>query len=86
MREYAIDEDSETLTEIWSAGHGRGRRALYGGEAWRLPGGNTLHGLGSASHIVEYDPSGEVVWEARWQGGQRLGQSVTFGSLYELLP
>jgi hypothetical protein len=86
VREYALDEDQSTLRQIWAFGEGEG---LYGdelGEAWRLPGGNTLHNLGTAMRIREITPDGRVAWDLGWTRGGFVGHSEPIDDLYTLLP
>ena len=86
VREYALDEDASTLRQVWTFGEGEG---LYGdelGEAWRLPGGNTLHNLGTAMRVREITPDGRVVWDLGWTRGSFVGHSEPIGDLYALLP
>lgn len=85
IREYALREDTQTLEEIWSFGEGEG---IYGdvmGEAHRLPGGNTLHNMGSAVQLREVTPDGQVVWDIVWEE-QTMGRSTPVEDLYDLLP
>lgn len=86
VREYELDEETQQLVEIWSAGEGRGHIGEYGGDAWRLPGGNTLHGNGSGGWLTEYLPSGAVAWEAHWPDGHRIGQTSQIADLYDFIP
>lgn len=86
VREYALDEESEQLVEVWSAGEGRGNYGEFGGDAWRLPNGNTLHGNGSGGLLTEFTPDGEVVWEARWPDERRIGQTSWIEDLYDFIP
>ena len=87
VREYLLDEDTETLVEAWQFGTGEG---IYGstlGEAHRLPGGNTLHNYGSHARMREITPEGDLVWEL-WLGGddQYLGRSTPLADLYAFVP
>jgi hypothetical protein len=86
VREYALDSDALVLEQVASFGVGAG---LYGdrlGEAHRLPGGNTLHNLGTAARLREYDPTGRVVWDLALSPGSWLGRSTPIADLYALLP
>ena len=86
MREYELDHDAQTLRQLWSFGQGQG---IYGdelGEAWRLPGGNTLHNTGTAQRLREITPDGEVVWDVSWTRGSFVGRSEPIEDLYALLP
>lgn len=82
--EYALDETTQTLTEVDRiySGHYAG----FGGEVWRTPNGNTFHGLGSDSHMVEYTPDGAIVWEAKWPEERRVGQTIMLDNLEEMIP
>ncbi len=85
VREYALDEANETLVQVFAFGAGEG---IYGdelGEAWRLPGGNTLHNMGTAQRIREITPEGEVVWDLSWSRGSFVGRSEPVGELWGML-
>lgn len=89
VREYALDADSDTLTEVWNFGIGDGLWGEYMGEPHRLAGGNTLHNLGSLARIREATPAGEVVWDVEWDGGSGshwIGRSTPLTDLYSLAP
>lgn len=85
-REYTVDFDEGVLTEIWS--YDSLAFANTNGDTWRLPNGNTLHTLGSASLIKEVDTTGDVVWHLDYNeaGENRLtGRSEWISDLYSLL-
>jgi hypothetical protein len=86
VREYAVDEATQTLQEVWSFGTGQG---VYGdtlGEAWRLPAGNTLHNYGSEPRVREITPDGVVVWDIVWPDYPHIGRStpLDLSQLYAL--
>ena len=83
--EYALDEDNETLTEVWSFGIDEGVLARTDGEAHRLPNGNTLHNYGSAGRLREVTPEGEVVWDINWKAERLIGRTTFQDDLYGLL-
>ncbi len=89
VREYELDDDSETLHQVWSF---RGDEAVHGetmGEAWRLPGGNTLHNYGEGQRVREVTPDGTVVWDLSWSGGGlvwELGRTTPIEDLYAFAP
>ncbi len=89
VREYELDEASETLRQVWSY---RGDEAVHGetmGEAWRMPGGNTLHNYGEGQRVREVTPEGDVVWEVSWSGGGlvwELGRTTPVEDLYAFAP
>jgi hypothetical protein len=87
VREYTLDDDTQTLTEVWSFGVGDGVWGQYMGEPLRLPGGNTLHNTGSEARLREATPAGEVVWDVTWgegSGSHWIGRSTPVVDLYEL--
>lgn len=65
-REWRVDGGTETLTEVWSYGEEVVPYARYGGEAWRLPGGNTFITYGTAGQAREITPDGRTAWELAW--------------------
>ncbi|MCH7702468.1 MAG: hypothetical protein IID37_12355 [Planctomycetes bacterium] len=81
IREYALDDDSQTLTQIWVYGEGANIYAPTWGEAIRLDNGNTLFNTGSDPMIREVTSDGDTVWEVRWDDGggfeQRLVGDMT---------
>ncbi len=81
--EYEVDHNAETLTLIWS--YDPGVHAQTNGDAWRLSNGNTLHLLGSASHIFEVDPNGETVWHLEFEGTRLLGRGEFIEDLHTLI-
>ena len=85
MREYAIEEETQALREVWSFGVGEGIHADTAGEAHRLSNGNTMHNYGSSGHLREVTSDGEIVWEVEWPGTRHLGRSVFIDDLYTFL-
>ncbi len=89
VREYELDDANQTLRQVWSF---RGSEAVHGetmGEAWRLPGGNTLHNYGEGQRIREVTPDGAVVWDLDFSGGGlvwELGRSTPVEDLYDFMP
>jgi len=86
VREYELDGDNETLTQVWSFGEGESCHGPYAGEAHRLPSGNTLHNFGSGALVREITPGDEVVWEVQWSGDRLLGRTVWLQDLYAFAP
>lgn len=80
-REYRIDDDDGTLTEIWSARSPD--YAEYAGQAQKLPSGNVLWQLGTAGIVRELARNGDVVWEAAWPG-HLVGNVTPVADLYAL--
>ena len=85
-REYIVDDDTETLVEIWNFGIDRGVYADTAGEAHRLANGNTLHNYGSDGSVLEVTPEGDIVWGMEWSGNKLLGRSVFIEDLYAFAP
>ena len=88
VREFSLEEDSETLTEIWSFGIGDGIWGEYMGEPLRLSNGNTLHNTGSVARLREATPAGEVVWDVSWgdaSSSSWIGRSTPVSDLYALV-
>jgi len=85
VREYVLDEEAQTLTEVWNWGVGQG---IYGpemGEADFLPNGNVLQNYGSMPRMREGTPEGEVVWDVEWQA-MYIGRHSPIQDLYALAP
>jgi len=83
VREYLIDHDAETLHEVWS--YDADAFASTNGDAWRLPNGNTLHILGSASKIREVEEDGTPVWDVDFESTRLLGRGQFIQDLYALV-
>jgi len=87
VREYALDDESKTLTEVWTFGAGEGVHGEYMGEAHRLPGGNTLHNYGSNPRVREVAPDGAVVWDVTWDSNNlEIGRTTPVADLYAFVP
>ncbi len=86
VREYALDRETETLTQVWSFGEGEGVYGSEMGEADRLPGGNTLHNYGSGARVREISPDGVVVWDLLWEDSVFLGRTTALDDLYAFAP
>lgn len=62
--EYAVDEVAKTATLVWEYRAPQGSRGRIMGNAQRLPNGNTLVNLGSASPMItEVRPDGSEVFQ-----------------------
>lgn len=84
-REYSLEEDSQVLRQVWSYGEGLGVLAGLGGEAQRLPGGNTLHNYGTTPRVKEITPDGELAWDVEWEADRLIGHTTWLSELYSLL-
>ncbi len=61
--EYSVDDDSESLTKLWSYGENEGFTSIAGGQALRVNNGNTVLNTGYRGLLVEISPDHEPVWE-----------------------
>ena len=86
VREYSLDEDDQTLQQIWHFGEDEHVWAVTAGEAHRLPGGNTLHNYGSGGRLREITPDGQVVWDVYFGGERLLGRTEFVDDLYAFAP
>lgn len=85
-REYVVDHERGVLEAVWA--YDAEAFAATNGDTWRLPNGNTLHTLGSASLVKEVDADGEVVWHLDYNEGganRLMGRSEWISDLYSLL-
>lgn len=85
-REYSIDADAQSLTEILTCGIGTGTTGEYAGEAHRLENGDTLLNYGEGGEIREFDPDCAEVWHLSWPYANLLGRAVFVEDLYAFLP
>ena len=85
VREYAVDEQREVLSEVWNFGLLDGVPGHVMGEAHRLGNGNTLHNSGSTPRLREATPEGEVVWDVIW-ASRGIGRSTPLSDLYAFAP
>ena len=81
VREYALNESTTTLEQVWSFGEGEGVEGCQMGEAHRLGGGNTLHNYGTYARLREVTSAGQVVWDIAWESEEYscFGGSTTPG-------
>ena len=86
VREYEVDHADEVLHEIWRSEADGNHSGALNGDAWRLPGGNTLHTMGSAGIVREISPGGSIVWMLDYQAERLLGRSEWIDDLYALVP
>jgi len=83
LREYDVNQDTQTLTETWS--FDPGVTADTNGDAWRLENGHTLHVVGSAAHLYELDENSEIVWYLAFESDRLLGRGEFIEDLYDLV-
>lgn len=84
VREYTLDETTQTLTQVWSFGAGDGIEAVNAGEAHRLPNGNTLHNTGTTPRVREITADDDVVWDLAWTSDRLIGRTLLLTDLYDL--
>ncbi len=85
VREYELDEETQTLVEVWNLGVNEGLYGYQLGEAHRLAGGNTLQNTGQDTRLREATPDKEIVWEVDWDEDV-LGRSTPIDDIYMLAP
>jgi hypothetical protein len=61
--EYQLDTTAMTATLVWSAEDNPPLFSYILGYAQRLPNSNTLISYGTALHIQEVDPAGNILWD-----------------------
>jgi len=83
-REYEIDDEAGTLTQVWVYGEGIDEYAYYSGEAYRLGNGNTLINYGTGGAAREVTPAGVVAWDITWDEWYLTGHSSLVSDLYAL--
>jgi len=83
VREYEVNHDTKTLTQVWY--YNPGVYASTNGDAWRLANGNTLHVIGSAGYVTEVDPDGNIIWEIDYDGTHLMGRGTLIEDLYTLV-
>ena len=83
-REYVIDDEAGTISEIWSYGEGIDEYAYYSGEAYRLPNGNTLMNYGTGGAAREITPDKQVVWDIEFPAWYLTGHMSLVEDLYAL--
>ncbi|MEN0063373.1 MAG: aryl-sulfate sulfotransferase [Myxococcota bacterium] len=83
VREYEIDREAKVLREVWS--YDPGVYAQFNGDTRRLPGGNTLHGVGAASVLYEVTPDNTVAWRAFFSADKMLGRADVIEDLYDYI-
>lgn len=84
LLEYDVDPIAETLSLVWASDSGV--RAETNGQAWRLPNGNTLHVVGSASVVREVDTAvDEDVWRVEFESDRLLGAGQFVRDLHAFL-
>lgn len=89
--EFALDRVNRVATEIWSFGEGIDEWPRWKGEAFRVPGGNTLVNYGSGGTIREVTPGGQTAWHVKWDAdfssdyiNKMVGHSTLIDDLYAL--
>ena len=83
VREYAVDEEAGTLTEVWS--YDPQVLVENNGNTLALSDGGVLHTLGTAGQVVEVGPDGSTRWRLQFAEGRMLGRSELVPDLYALL-
>jgi hypothetical protein len=92
--EFDIDQENEVLTERWVFGDDIDDWPMYKGEAYRMPGGNTLANYGTGGVIREITPDKETAWHVKWDAAgpnfqddhfnYMVGHNILIDDLYAL--
>jgi hypothetical protein len=80
--EYAVDDETGTLEEIWSYGKDEDYSSVASGQAIRMANGNTLLNTGYNGLLVEVNPQGEPVWELAASVGGIFLSATFFDDFY----
>ncbi len=83
IREFQVDQDEQTVTQLWSYTPEEGHYGDYAGDVTRLENGNTVIGFGTDGVIQEITPDSEVAWELHWDG-HLTGHLTLIDDLYAL--
>ena len=83
-REYVLDDETQTLTQIWSYGQEVPHYATYAGEAMRLDNGNTLINYGTSGCVREITPEAVSAWNIEWPDTYLVGHVTLLDDLYAL--
>lgn len=86
VREYEIDDATQTLHEVWNQGLDGPYSSNTAGEAHRLANGNTIHNYGATPVVQEVTPDGTVVWEVQWESSRLIGRTTFMDDLYSYVP
>ena len=80
--EYAIDEDTQTIDEVWSYGHQPALDVYALGDVHRMDDGNTFIVWSTAGELQVVSPEGEVLWQLNAELGAAFGYATPVESLY----
>jgi hypothetical protein len=83
-REFEVNDEDQSITEVWHYGEGEGLQANTIGEATRLENDNTLMNWGSTPQIREVKLDGTVVWDGFLANTSFMGRSQPLMNLYDL--
>jgi hypothetical protein len=83
IREFELDDDGESATQVWSYEAEEGWYGAYSGDVERRDDGHTLIGYGTGGIIEELDEDGTPVWVLDWDG-HLTGHSTPVADLYAL--
>jgi len=89
--EFELDRADRVAKLIWVYGGGREEYPKWKGEAYRVPGGNTLVNYGTYGVIREVTPDGQTAWDVKWDAdfsidyiNKMVGHSILIDDLYAL--
>jgi Arylsulfotransferase (ASST). len=80
--EYAIDESTQTIEEVWEYVHPNEQFSLLLGDARRLENGNTLIAWSGFGTVQEVTPAGETAWQLQTGVGAVVSRLTWIDDLY----
>jgi hypothetical protein len=89
--EFELDRTNRIATEIWMYGEGIDDFPKAKGEAYRVPGGNTLVNYGTGGIIREVTQDGQTAWHVKYDAdfendynNKMVGHTILIDDLYAL--
>ena len=89
--EFELDPVNRIAKEIWRYGEGIDDFPKWKGEAYRMPGGNTLVNYGTGGIIREVTPDGRTAWHVKYDAdfeddftNKMVGHTILIDDLYAL--
>jgi hypothetical protein len=82
--EYAIDEETKTIEQVFEYVDPQGRHCAMLGDVRKLPNGNYLVSWSPYAHLSEITPAGEEVWRVQGDLGGTTGRVTWIEDIYDL--
>jgi|GEM_PF-2810622 len=83
VREFSLDDASQTLHQLWSYQEPEGVYAEYAGGAQKLANGNAMVTVGTDGTVLEVIHDGQIAWQLDWHG-HLVGNVTPLSELYPL--